>query len=418
MGQTLTEIAENLRDEGKTVQLIYAFNGVGKTRLSNEFKQQVATEKEFDENAEQKTDEKRKILYYNAFTEDLFYWVNEDEEPNLKIHNNDFTDWIIRDRGQDQNIITNFQRYTDEKLLPSFVEKTIVVDQNNKRVNKRTYPEVVFTFNKGDKEFNKTDLSGHKISKAEESSFVWSVFFSLLKEVVNILKDPIGQREEETFDSLEYVFIDDPVSSLDDNHLIELAVDIAHLIKTNETDLKFIITTHNPLFYNVISNELNNNIPNPKYIKGEQNTGTKKWFYHTDESKRYRFVKFEDGSYDLKELGRKTPFSYHLQLLREIQAAKNNPNQIKKYHFNFIRNILEKTSTFLGHTKWENLLPQVNGKPDPFANRILNLSSHSAHAGNETAEVQENDRDKLIELVNYLESNYKFSELIEQDATI
>ena len=41
MGQSLTEIAQTLRDTDKKVQLIYAFNGVGKTRLSREFKELI-----------------------------------------------------------------------------------------------------------------------------------------------------------------------------------------------------------------------------------------------------------------------------------------------------------------------------------------------------------------------------------------
>ncbi len=93
--------------------------------------------------------------------------------------------------------------------------------------------------------------------------------------------------------------------------------------------------------------------------------------------------------------------------------TKSSPNKLKKYHLNFLRNILEKTATFLGYTKWEDLLPKVNGEPDPHLNRLLNLSSHSAHSGNEIGEVQENDRVKLIELVDYLENNYKFSKLVE-----
>ena len=42
MGQTLTEIAQNLKDTNKKVQLIYAFNGTGKTRLSREFKELIS----------------------------------------------------------------------------------------------------------------------------------------------------------------------------------------------------------------------------------------------------------------------------------------------------------------------------------------------------------------------------------------
>ena len=41
MGLSLTGIAEQLKNNNKKVQLIYAFNGVGKTRLSREFKELV-----------------------------------------------------------------------------------------------------------------------------------------------------------------------------------------------------------------------------------------------------------------------------------------------------------------------------------------------------------------------------------------
>ncbi|ERI14441.1 hypothetical protein O206_21930 [Ochrobactrum sp. EGD-AQ16] len=42
MGKTLIEIAQQLKDTNKKVQLIYAFNGSGKTRLSREFKRLIA----------------------------------------------------------------------------------------------------------------------------------------------------------------------------------------------------------------------------------------------------------------------------------------------------------------------------------------------------------------------------------------
>lgn len=90
MGKTLTEIAQILKDTDKKVQLIYAFNGVGKTRLSREFKELVAPKTEGEEAEEEKL---IKVLYYNAFTEDLFYWDNDlDEDKNRKliIHPNNF----------------------------------------------------------------------------------------------------------------------------------------------------------------------------------------------------------------------------------------------------------------------------------------------------------------------------------------
>ena len=104
---------------------------------------------------------------------------------------------------------------------------------------------MTFSLERGDDE-----RSGNlKISKGEESNFIWSIFYTLIEQVISILNVPEpADRETSDFNQLEYVFIDDPVSSLDENHLIELAVDLAQLIKSNESVIKFIITTHNPLF--------------------------------------------------------------------------------------------------------------------------------------------------------------------------
>jgi len=80
--------------------LIYAFNGSGKTRLSREFKKQIAPhiDTEVDGADDEPELARTKFLYYSAFTEDLFYWDNDLEggaEPKLKIQPNTFTDWLI-----------------------------------------------------------------------------------------------------------------------------------------------------------------------------------------------------------------------------------------------------------------------------------------------------------------------------------
>ena len=117
MGKTLTEIAQTLKDANKKVQLIYAFNGVGKTRLSREFKELIVQKKENEEQEEKPI----KVIYYNAFTEDLFYWDNdleEDTNRELLIRPNKFTRWVFNEQGQDNNIIKHFQHYTNNKLSP------------------------------------------------------------------------------------------------------------------------------------------------------------------------------------------------------------------------------------------------------------------------------------------------------------
>ena len=124
MSKTLTEIAKDLKNVNKKVQLIYAFNGTGKTRLSREFKELIAPKNEGDEIGDEEAELTRdKILYYNAFTEDLFYWDNDltfDVGPRILIQPNSFTDWVFKDQGQDQNTIANFHRYTNDRLNPVF----------------------------------------------------------------------------------------------------------------------------------------------------------------------------------------------------------------------------------------------------------------------------------------------------------
>lgn len=257
MSKTLTEIAQQLRDANKKVQLIYAFNGSGKTRLSREFKRLIAPKTnggEGDAEAEQPELSRNKILYYNAFTEDLFYWDNDlasDVEPKLRIQPNSFTDWVLKDQGQDMNVIATFQRYANDKLTPRFNEER--KDDQTGEVIAKAFSEVTFSLERGDDAH-----SGNlKISKGEESNFIWSIFYTLIEQVIGVLNVPeLGDRETNEFDQLEYVFIDDPVSSLDENHLIELAVDLAELITRAPSQLKFVITTHSPLFYNVLHNEL------------------------------------------------------------------------------------------------------------------------------------------------------------------
>lgn len=397
MSKTLTEIAQQLKDAGKKVQLIYAFNGTGKTRLSREFKQLIAPKavgNESDEEADQAELSRNKILYYNAFTEDLFYWDNDlelDAEHKLKIQPNSFTDWVLRDQGQDRNIITNFQRYANEKLTPRFNVERKERAKDGNDITVKAFTEVTFSLERGDN----THTSNLKISKGEESNFIWSIFYTLLELVISILNvaEP-ADRETNDFDPLEYVFIDDPVSSLDENHLIELAVDLAQLIKSNKSDVKFIITTHNPLFYNVLHNELNRDDGGYK----------KKWLA------KYRMTKLEDGTYQLLSQPSDSPFSYHLYLKSELEKAIES-GQLSKYHFNFLRNILEKTSTFLGYEKWGDLLPKTDdGKTNPYEARIINISSHSKHAGEEVADLTEDDKRVLRFLVNEINTTYRFQQ--------
>lgn len=396
MGKTLNEIAQQLRGVDKKVQLIYAFNGTGKTRLSRQFKQEIVPKVDAHEESAQAELSRNKILYYNAFTEDLFYWDNdleEDAEPKLMIQPNTFTDWVLQQQGQDMNVITTFQRYTHDKLTPRFNVERIEQGEAGKQITIKAFSEVTFTMERGD-----ASRSGNiKISKGEESNFIWSIFYALIEQVIDVLNvaEP-GDRETDQFNQLEYVFIDDPVSSLDDSHLIQVAVDLADLIKSNESDVKFVITTHNPLFFNVLCNEFGSDDKNERY------SWKSKWF------SKLRLEKNGDGSFDLLEQPNDSPFAYHLHLIAQLQEVIKS-GQIEKYHFNLLRNIFEKTATFLGYKKWEHLLPKTNdGLPNPYAKRIVNFGSHSKHSGDEVGPLKPEEKKILEQLVKHVIDNHLF----------
>ncbi len=406
MGETLKDIAKKLNESDKKVQLIYAFNGVGKTRLSREFKDLVSPK---IEDKDESNNSIGKVLYYNAFTEDLFYWDNDldtDSDRKLIICPNSFTHWILVEQGQEPNIINNFQHYTSDKLTPKFNEEYTTQNKDGEDVVVKAFSEVSFSFERGNEEVSENV----KISKGEESNFVWSVFYSFLEEIVNVLNEPeIEDRATEQFNDLQYIFIDDPVSSLDDTHLIELAVNIAELIKAShynwseKSGLRFVITTHNPLFYNVLFNEFNN--------------ADSRFGYRAKHSRKLRFEKLSDGTYSLINQESDSPFSYHLYLFSELEKAiddKNDSVQIQKYHFNFLRNILEKTSTFLGYEKWRDLLPNdTEGAREAYYNRIINLSSHGKFSGEEIRPIGDNDKRVLAFLVKEISSMYRFKALFK-----
>jgi hypothetical protein len=197
-----------------------------------------------------------------------------------------------------------------------------------------------------------------------------------------------GERDTEQYNELEYVFIDDPVSSLDENHLIELAVNLAELIKSSQSGLRFIVTTHSPLFYNVLYNELK----------------TKAC---------YMLERYEDGTFELKEKqgDSNKSFSYHLYLKQTLETAIAE-NQVQKYHFTLLRNLYEKTASFLGYPNWSELLPDDK---QTYLNRIIQFTSHSTLSSEAVAEPTAQEKQTVKFLLDNLLNNYGFWQQEQQN---
>lgn len=328
--ESLLSVADKLINSKKKVSLLYAFNGTGKTRLSMEFIDKV------------NYDNSDKVLYFNAFTEDLFSWDNE--LNILKIDFNSKFAIILRDSGKYNEIIEKFQYYTSSKIEPN--------------INMNT-GEIKFDIPTGDE----NGVSDIKISRGEESVFIWAMFYVLVEEIIDGYNETEENEIIENDSEIEYVFIDDPISSLDDSHLISVGLDIANLLKSSKSNaLRFIITTHHPLFYNVLHNEMKT-------------------------ADKYVFKKL-DNKYVLDEQKGDSPFAYHLEIKKVLEIAIGE-DIIQKYHFTLLRNLLEKTATFLGYPKWSDCILEKN--KNAYA-RIINLYSHNSHSNDEYKEPTEQEK--------------------------
>jgi len=145
--------------------------------------------------------------------------------------------------------------------------------------------------------------------------------------------------------------------------------------------LKFIVSTHSPLFYNVLFNELGNKAC-------------------------YMLNKFEDGTYELAEKNGDSnkSFSYHLFLIQTIQEASDN-SAIQKYHFILLRNLYEKTANFLGYPEWKRLLPDDR---QTYYNRIIQFTSHSTLSNEVVPDPTEPEKQTVKFLLDHLTTNYNY----------
>ncbi|MFS9092673.1 anticodon nuclease [Streptococcus timonensis] len=393
--KTLEELATNLISKKSKSSLIYAFNGSGKTRLSMAVKEKLDS----DERGQIQNlgiDEK-KIFYFNAFTEDLFSWDNDlqdDLDRKLKINlESTFLKYILFVQGKEHEIIDLFQYYLgifpegnvlrskQQIILPSFHDNFTTVKFSKTYTAKNEHGE--------DERITEDNI---KISKGEENSFIWSIFFTFLNQVIE------SKNTQDSFQNLEYIFIDDPVSSLDDRKIIEMAVDLASLIKESEftqttetvhesSGLKFIITTHHPLFFNVLFNELKGDSCSRFVLEHKLDLTT------------------GDETYHLKETS-DSPFAYHLKVIDIIDEAIKE-NRLEKYHYNLLRSLFEKTSTFLGYKSWEEIIPE--SEKEKVHRRYLHLFSHDKQSAEEFPNITEDDKEQFKVIYKEFIKKYYFN---------
>lgn len=371
----LPALAKHLRGvlRQKKYVLLFAYNGTGKTRLSMAFKN------------EGKRGDKRDTLYFNAFTEDLFGWNNDlegDSDRELRMNTaSRFFDGL-QELEMENRIRPLLSRYADYDFRIDYEQGAVIF------MREATAGE------------NMEVVDHIKVSRGEENLFVWCFFLAVARLAID------GQ---EAYRWVKYIYIDDPISSLDDNHAVAVAAQLAKMLKSmdvvddaeapNETKrgIKVVISSHHHLFFNLICNEL---------------TGDKK--------AKLCFLHKDAGGFALKNTG-KTPRYHHVAVLKQLCEVAES-GEIFTYHFSMLRGILERTATFHGFTKFSDCIKQGSDDPDGAIHaRLVNLLSHGNYSLYEPVEMLPENKDHFRQILNDFMTNYRFNpELLpvaEQEST-
>jgi hypothetical protein len=372
-------LARKLRDDlgGADLLLVYAYNRTGKTRLSMEFKDIGRRKVKLNPDGIADT------LYFNAYTEDLFTWDNDIENDTV--------------RGLEINQASRFfDGFKNEPLEPAIVEylrryADFDFDFTFKEVQQgiESFSRPVFvSFRKGDK-------SHIKISRGEQNIFIWCVFMAICEQ---LLKYP------DAYPAVKYVYIDDPISSLDDNNAISVACDLAKLLRRAASrtgqngvaaPMKIVFSSHHALFFNVMCNEIG------RAKEGEPKVSHKRYYLH-------RAIGEEAFTLRATE---DTPYFHHVAALAELQlAADHNSGKLYTFHFNALRSIMEKTASFFGHADIAFCLKALATEEDTaLYNRALQLLSHGKYAIHEPTEMGEDNKNLFRRILNDFISTFKFA---------
>lgn len=373
---TLDGLAARLRRDfaRNRVVLLYAYNGSGKTRVSRRFK-----------DLGRGADDRRDTLYFNAYTEDLFSWDNDldaDNERKLKLNASSRFFAGLEQFEMDNRIRPILQRFSDFDF----------------RIDTTTW-EVTFSrehsVTKNDGSVTTETIENIKISRGEERLFVWCFFLAILQLVLD---------GEDAYQWVKYVYIDDPVSSLDDNNTIVLGNHLSEMLHSANERLRVVLSTHHALFFDVMFNELR--------------SGRKQWDVENQRTKRIKHRAYflrpsnSGNSWDLLDQTSELPFFQHVALLPELKRAAET-GELYGYHFNILRSVLEKTAAFHGYRNFSACLTRGEDDPDGTLHaRYLNILSHGNYSLYEPLEMPDDNKKAFRNILNNFLARFAFNEAL------
>lgn len=366
---SVKEVAIKLADFKKNINLIYAFNGIGKTRLSVAYK----------DITKERNEDNHSGVYYNAYSEDLFNWDNDEGNDGANVQ------MLIQKSSLNKFHASLDEVILREKLAPYKPKFDFKFDFHVDREN--GIKSVQFTLK--DDESSKSNESEKssvlenipiKISRGEEQIFIWSFFLTLFE-----IEGWTGDKKQST-----HFFIDDPVSSLDDHNIFVTISSLMDLIDEHFKNRKIIITTHHIGFFSILAD----------------------WLTRGEKSSRYKdhinIYKLKNNNGILELVGpRKEVFLYHLELLRVLKEAIDE-DEIYVYHFSLLRQVLENISSFLGVRNFSYVLKEIGITEAEQLAQIVNIMSHKTVFRYELREPVPDNKKDIIKMFDAIQNKYNF----------
>lgn len=347
-------LANELKELDQVIVLIFAFNATGKTRLSVAYK-----------NATKDPDTgQHSGVYYNAFSEDLFVWDNDEENDGADIKLNVLPSSL----NQFHSFLTDNEDAVMTKLAsynPRYCFRLNPYDDIEKGIDSVTFFKEA------------AEDTPIKISRGEERTFVWCFYLALLE-----VEGWAGEQDA-------HIFIDDPVSSLDDHNIFVTADTIFQLVEQFYNKKRLIITTHHIGLFANLANRL---------TKGEK-------------SGRYRNItalrilkRFGDDL--VLESPKGSVFLYHLHLLEVLDQARDS--QLYTYHFSLLRQLLENVASFLGTGRPSYTLQKIGIKNVEEVMNVVNTHSHKTVYYDQTEMMNDYEQNLFIDIFNRLVEKFEF----------
>ena len=376
------------RDQFTNCALVFAYNGTGKTRLSYDFAHFSRAE-----------DLPQHTLYYNAYTEDLFTWDNDLEnntDHHLLINQNsaliqglagsNFSDSLRKYLQVFADIDFEFHYDEGNPEIPDYVVFSKKIKKKKKKMENGQLKDV------------ESEVENIKISRGEERLFVWCFFRCIIDNVLG---------GNDAYKNIEYIYIDDPMSSLDDNNVIAFAEQLYSVIRSQikqEIDasragkvgfrrIKFVVSSHHALFFHTMLHGLS----------ADRKLGR---YYLSRDKETDRLV--------LKSMSDSTPFYYNVAMMSEIQRAIKT-GKLYTYHFTVLRSVMEKIKEFFGHNDFGYILEGITYRGDvlqqdelaEFYSRVVNVLTHQGSMFSPTL-MNDDNKELATTLFNHLVKKYQF----------